>query len=141
MDIKIKSNLAEDDERYVRYIDLNKERPGNWQYIDVDRLECDIREDEVKKWVGIRQRERARAKARKRATIEVNILNLIIRLIGFFMIFVGYSASLWLHEGGPVIALGLFGLIAVISPGINKNDNIETLYKKYYKEEKSKWDR
>lgn len=140
MNININSSLAEDKERYVRYIDLNKERPGNWQYVDVNKLETDVRMEETEKWVAIRRRERARTKARKKANLEIALANLVFKVIGIAMIFIGYSATMWLHEGGPVIALGLFGLIFIVAPACNKHENIEKLFNKYYKEEVKKWE-
>ena len=44
--------------RRVEFVNLSKERPGNWQYVDVDKLEARIRAEETAKWVAIRKRER-----------------------------------------------------------------------------------
>lgn len=130
------SNLAEK-ERIVRFIDINKIRPGNWQYIDVDKFERDIREDETKKWVNIRRRERARAKAMKKARRDVMMANLAFKVVGALLIFLGYSATLWTHEAGPIIALGLFGAVVFFVPDANKDRAINTLYKEYYEDERN----
>lgn len=130
------SNLAEK-ERIVRFIDLNKIRPGNWQYIDVDKFERDIREDETQKWVNIRRRERARARAMKKARRDVMMANLAFKVVGALLIFLGYSATLWTHEGGPVIAMGFAGIVLILLPDVNKDNAIKTLYKEYFEDERN----
>lgn len=130
------SNLAEK-ERIVRFIDLNKIRPGNWQYIDVDKFERDIREDETQKWVNIRRRERARARAMKKARRDVMMANLAFKVVGALLIFLGYSATLWTHEGGPVVAMGFVGIVLILIPDVNKDNAIKTLYKEYFKDERN----
>lgn len=138
MNIKL-DNLAHDEERYVRYIDLNKSRPGNWQYVDVDRLTADIEQEQTQKWIALRRRERIRQKAKKRAMLEVAVANMLFRVIGAALIFIGYSSSMWLHEGGPIIVLGLLGLILIFGPASNKKENQEKLYKKYKEEYKNEY--
>lgn len=130
-------NLARKEGRTVKYIDITKERPGNWQYIDVDRFEADIREDETRKWVNLRRRERARAKALKRAKRDLALATFILRAIGAAIIFVGYSASMWTHEIGPVFAMGFVGLLLILGPSLNKDNALNKLYLEYMNDERN----
>lgn len=129
-------NLARKEERVVKFIDITKSRPGNWQYVDVDRFEAEIREDETRKWVNLRRRERARAKAMKRAKRDIALATLVFKVVGTAIIFFGYSASMWTHEAGPVIALGFIGLLLVFGPSYNKDAYINRLYSEYLEEER-----
>ena len=130
-------NLAKDESKYVKYIDITKSRPGNWQYVDVDRFECQIREDETKKWVNLRRRERARNKALKRARRDVLMANVVSKIIGGLIIFAGYSATLWTHEAGPIIATALVGAILIFGPETNKDESVKRLYKEYIQDERT----
>ena len=130
-------NLAHSEERIVRFIDINKHRPGNWQYVDVDRLEAAIREDETRKWVNLRRRERARAKAIKRAKRDVALATLVFKVVGSAIIFLGYSATMWTHEAGPIIALGFVGALLIFGPSSNKERSINKLYNEYLEDERN----
>lgn len=115
-----KGNLAEKDEpRTVRFIDISKERPGNWQYIDVDKFEAHIREDETRKWVEKRRRERNRTKLRKEAFWSVVLGTLALRTIGLAVLLGATAASLYFHDGIFLFGLGPFAALAVICPGHN----------------------
>lgn len=129
-------NLARK-ERVVKYIDITKERPGNWQFIDVDKFEADIREDETRKWVNLRRRERARAKALKRAKRDLALATLVLRAVGAAIIFIGYSASMWTHEIGPVFAMGFVGLLLIFGPTLNKDNALNKLYLEYMNDERN----
>lgn len=129
-------NLARK-ERVVKYIDITKERPGNWQFIDVDKFEADIREDETRKWVNLRRRERARAKALKRAKRDLALATLVLRAVGAAIIFIGYSASMWTHEIGPVFAMGFVGLLLIFGPALNKDNALNKLYLEYMNDERN----
>jgi hypothetical protein len=113
-------NLARKNEsRIVKYIDLNKERPGNWQYVDLDKFERDIREDETRKWVELRRRERARQKLRKEAFWSVVLATLAVRLIGLGMVLGSIAASLYFHDGSAALVGIPFGALFMICPGHN----------------------
>lgn len=129
-------NLARK-ERIVKYIDITKERPGNWQFVDVDKFEADIREDETRKWVNLRRRERARAKALKRAKRDLALATLVLRAVGAAIIFIGYSASMWTHEIGPVFAMGFVGLLLIFGPSLNKDNALNKLYLEYMNDERN----
>lgn len=123
--------------RRIEYIDINKERPGNWQYIDVDKFEAQIRAEETAKWVAIRKRERERKKLRKEALISTIMATLVVRLIGVAMIFLGTSLCLYFHCGEGLIAVWPMGILFVICPGHNNiNNNIDEYIKKNNKEDK-----
>lgn len=133
-------NLARKEGKRVEFIDINKARPGNWQYIDVDKFEAKIREDETRKWVNARRRERVRLKALKKARRDVLMANLVSKIIGVLMVFFGYSASMWTHEGGPILVTGFFGVLIALAPDINKDKAITQLYKKYFEDERNDLD-
>lgn len=130
-------NLARKESRVIKYIDITKERPGNWQFVDVDKFEADIREDETRKWVNLRRRERARAKALKRAKRDLALATLVLRAVGAAIIFIGYSASMWTHEIGPVFAMGFVGLILILGPALNKENALNKLYLEYMNDERN----
>lgn len=115
-----KGNLAEKKEpKTVRFIDISKERPGNWQYVDLDKFEAQIREDETRKWVEKRRRERNRTKLRKEAFWSVVISTLAVRLVGLTVLLGATAASLYFHDGIFLFGLGPFAALAVICPGHN----------------------
>lgn len=114
--------------RRVEYIDLNKVRPGNWQYVDVDKLEARIRQEETEKWVKLRREERERKKLRKEAFWSTIMATLVIRLIGVAIIFVGTSAALYFHLGEAALCAWPIGILFIICPGHN---NIEENIQKY----------
>lgn len=130
-------NLARKESRVIKYIDITKERPGNWQFVDVDKFEADIREDETRKWVNLRRRERARAKALKRAKRDLALATLVLRAVGAAIIFIGYSASMWTHEIGPVFAMGFVGLLLILGPALNKDNALNKLYLEYMNDERN----
>lgn len=130
-------NLARKESRVIKYIDITKERPGNWQFVDVDKFEADIREDETRKWVNLRRRERARAKALKRAKRDLALATLVLRAVGAAIIFIGYSASMWTHEIGPVFAMGFVGLLLIFGPSLNKDNALNKLYLEYMNDERN----
>lgn len=122
------------DGQICRFIDLNKERPGNWQFIDVDKFEAQVREDEVRKWVMKSRRERAREKARKKARREVMFADVVMKIIGGLIIFLGYSASMWTHEIGPIFAMGFVGAVLIFAVSSVKDKAVDSLYREYTEE-------
>lgn len=132
-------NLARKNEpRRVKFIDITKARPGNWQYVDLDKFECEIRTDETRKWVEKRRRERAREKLRKEAFWAVILSTLAIRMIGALILTASIALSLYLHEGSPAFAMGPFALLFIICPGHN---NIRKEMNEYIEKEKEKNER
>lgn len=128
-------NLARKDEpRRVKFIDITKARPGNWQYVDLDKFECEIRTDETRKWVEKRRRERARQKLRKEAFWSVILSTLAVRTIGTLMLTASIALSLYLHEWTPMFAIGPFGALFVLCPGHN---NIRKEMDEYIEREKN----
>lgn len=130
------SNLARKEQpTRVKFIDITKERPGNWQYVDVDKFEAQIREDETRKWVEKRRRERARQKLRKEAFWSVILGTLAVRLVGLAVFIGAVSASLYFHEGA--IAFGLCPLagLFILCPGHNNIHEEMDIYINKKKEE------
>jgi hypothetical protein len=114
------TNLApKEPPRRVKFIDITKERPGNWQYVDLDKFETEIRVDETRKWIEKRRRERAREKLRKEAFWAVILGTLAIRVIGALMLSGAMALSLYLHDGTPMFALSPFAALMIICPGHN----------------------
>lgn len=105
--------------RRIEYIDLNKERPGNWQYVDVDKLEARIRAEETAKWVAIRKHERETKKLRKEAFWSTILATLAIRIVGVVIIFAGTSAALYWHLGEAALVSWPLGALFIICPGHN----------------------
>lgn len=105
--------------RRIEYIDLNKERPGNWQYVDVDKLEARIRAEETAKWVAIRKRERETKKLHKEAFWSTILATLAIRIAGVVIIFAGTSAALYWHLGEAALVSWPLGALFIICPGHN----------------------
>lgn len=123
--------------RRIEYIDLNKERPGNWQYVDVDKLESRIRAEETAKWVAIRKREREIKKLRKEAFWSTILATLAIRIVGVVIIFAGTSAALYWHLGEAALVSWPLGALFVICPGHNNIErNIQDYISQKNKEEK-----
>lgn len=131
-------NLArkKEEPRRVEFIDLNKARPGNWQYVDVDKLEARIRAEETAKWVAIRRRERETKKLRKEAFWSTIMATIVIRIVGLALIIGGTSLALYFHLGEVVFVAWPVGALFVICPGHNSIDeNIEKYIKNKHKEE------
>lgn len=131
-------NLArkKEEPRRVEFIDLNKARPGNWQYVDVDKLEARIRAEETAKWVAIRRRERETKKLRKEAFWSTIMATIVIRIVGLALIIGGTSLALYFHLGEVVFAAWPIGALFVWCPGHNSIDeNIEKYIKNKHKEE------
>lgn len=105
--------------RRVEFVNLSKERPGNWQYVDVDKLEARIRAEETAKWVAIRKRERDTKKLRKEAFWSVIAATLIIRVIGLAIFVAGTSLALYFHMGEAVFVAWPLGALFIICPGHN----------------------
>lgn len=105
--------------RRVEFVNLSKERPGNWQYVDVDKLESRIRAEETAKWVAIRKREREAKKLRKEAFWSTIMATLAIRIVGVVIIFAGTSAALYWHFGEAALAAWPLGALFIICPGHN----------------------
>lgn len=123
--------------RRIEYIDLNKDRPGNWQYVDVDKLEARIRADETAKWVAIRKREREIKKLRKEAFWSTILATLAIRIVGAVIIFAGTSAALYWHLGEAALVSWPLGALFIICPGHNNIEkNIQDYISQKNKEEK-----
>lgn len=121
--------------RRVEFIDITKERPGNWQYVDVDKLEARVRAEETAKWVAIRKREREMKKLRREAFWATFASTLIIRLVGVAVIAIGHSLGLYFHVGELVLVSWPFGLLFVICPGHNNIEkNIQEYIEKNHKE-------
>lgn len=123
--------------RRIEYIDLNKDRPGNWQYVDVDKLEARIRAEETAKWVAIRKREREIKKLRKEAFWSTILATLAIRIVGAVIIFAGTSAALYWHLGEAALVSWPLGALFIICPGHNNIEkNIQDYISQKNKEEK-----
>jgi hypothetical protein len=123
--------------RRVEFINLSKERPGNWQYVDVDKLEARIRAEETAKWVEIRRRERAAKKLRKEAFWSTIMATLAIRILGLIVLVGGTSLALYFHVGEVVFAAWPIGTLFVLCPGHNSIDeNIKKYIEHKHKEEK-----
>lgn len=105
--------------RRVEFVNLSKERPGNWQYVDVDKLESRIRAEETAKWVTIRKREREIKKLRKEAFWSTILATLAIRIVGVVIIFAGTSAALYWHLGEAALVSWPLGALFIICPGHN----------------------
>lgn len=105
--------------RRVEFVNLSKERPGNWQYVDVDKLEFRIRAEETAKWVAIRKREREIKKLRKEAFWSTILATLAIRIVGVVIIFAGTSAALYWHLGEAALVSWPLGALFIICPGHN----------------------
>lgn len=105
--------------RRVEFVNLSKERPGNWQYVDVDKLESRIRAEETAKWVAIRKREREAKKLRKEAFWSTILATLAIRIVGVVIIFAGTSAALYWHLGEAALVSWPLGALFIICPGHN----------------------
>lgn len=105
--------------RRVEFVNLSKERPGNWQYVDVDKLESRIRAEETAKWVAIRKREREIKKLRKEAFWSTILATLAIRIVGVVIIFAGTSAALYWHLGEAALVSWPLGALFIICPGHN----------------------
>ena len=105
--------------RRVEFVNLSKERPGNWQYVDVDKLEARIRAEETAKWVAIRKRERETKKLRKEAFWSTILATLAIRIAGVVIIFVGTSVALYWHLGEAALVSWPVGALFVLCPGHN----------------------
>lgn len=114
--------------RRVEFIDVNKERPGNWQYVDVDKLEARIRAEETAKWVAIRKHSRETKKLRKEAFWSCLAATLVVRLIGLALIIGGTSVALYFHIGEVVFAAWPIGGLLLWCPGKN---NMDENIKKY----------
>ena len=113
------NNLAPKEPQRVKYIDITKARPGNWQYIDCDKFETQIRIDETRKWVEKRKRERAREKLRKEAFWAVILSTLAIRTIGLVVLLGSLALSLYLHTAYPIFGLGWVAVLFIVCPGHN----------------------
>ena len=123
--------------RRVEFVNLSKERPGNWQYVDVDKLEARIRAEETAKWVAIRRREREIKKLRKEAFWSTILATLAIRIVGVVIIFAGTSAALYWHLGEAALVSWPLGALFVICPGHNNIEkNIQDYISQKHKEEK-----
>ena len=123
--------------RRVEFVNLSKERPGNWQYVDVDKLEARIRAEETAKWVAIRRREREIKKLRKEAFWSTILATLAIRIVGVVIIFAGTSAALYWHFGEAALVSWPLGALFVICPGHNNIEkNIQEYTSQKHKEEK-----
>lgn len=121
--------------RRVEFINITKERPGNWQYVDVDKLEARIRAEETAKWVKIRKREREIKKLRREAFLSTLAATLVIRLVGVAIIAIGHSLGLYFHAEEMLLIAWPFGLLFVICPGHNNIEkNIQEYIKKNHKE-------
>lgn len=105
--------------RRVEFVNLSKERPGNWQYVDVDKLEARIRAEETAKWVAIRRREREAKKLRKEAFWSTILATLAVRIVGVVIIFAGTSAALYWHLGEAALVSWPLGTLFIICPGHN----------------------
>ena len=105
--------------RRVEFVNLSKERPGNWQYVDVDKLESRIRAEETAKWVAIRKRERETKKLRKEAFWSTILATLAIRIAGVVIIFAGTSVALYWHLGEAALVSWPVGALFVLCPGHN----------------------
>lgn len=105
--------------RRVEFVNLSKERPGNWQYVDVDKLESRIRAEETAKWVAIRKREREIKKLRKEAFWSTILATLAIRIVGVVIIFAGTSVALYWHLGEAALVSWPLGALFIICPGHN----------------------
>lgn len=129
-------DITKESGRRVEFINLSKERPGNWQYIDVDKFEQRIRAEETAKWVAIRKRERDIKKLRREAFWSTFAATLVIRLIGLAIIIGGNSLGLYLHVGEISLVSWPIGVLFVLCPGHNNiEENIQEYIKKNYKED------
>lgn len=117
----------------IRFVDLDKKRPGNWQYVDVDEFEHNIRQDEAAKWVALRKKERDRIKRHKEAISSMILMTTIVRVVAtiIFAACVGLSVSI----GNALLAICMFPFwcLFVILPGYNKHDDLIEKYEKYNK--------
>lgn len=129
-------DIIKESGRRIEFIDLSKERPGNWQYVDVDKLEARIRAEETAKWVAIRKRERATKKLRREAFWSTFAATIVIRLIGLAIIIGGNSLGLYLHVGEISLVAWPIGILFVLCPGHNNIEaNIQEYIKKNHKED------
>ena len=122
--------------QYVQFIDITKHRPGNWQYIDVDKFEREIREDETRKWVELRRRERARKKLRKEAFWSMVLATLAVRVGGAILGAASIGVSLYFHDATLALAIAPIALLLIICPGHNNiNNEIDNYILRKKKEE------
>lgn len=129
-------DITKESGRRVEFIDISKPRPGNWQYVDVDKLENRIRAEETAKWIAIRKRERDIKKLRREAFWSTFAATLMIRLIGLAIIIGGNSLGLYLHIGEISLVAWPMGILFVLCPGHNNIEaNIQEYIKKNYKED------
>lgn len=129
-------DITKESGRRVEFIDITKPRPGNWQYVDVDKLENRIRAEETAKWVAIRKRERDIKKLRREAFWSTFAATLMIRLIGLAIIIGGNSLGLYLHIGEISLVAWPMGILFVLCPGHNNIEaNIQEYIKKNHKED------
>ena len=126
-------NLARKNKEYTRvhFIDITKERPGNWQYIDVDAFEKHIREDEAAKWIKKRMKERKKARERREAFISTMAAVLAVRVVGILILIFGIKIFTEVS-----LVLIPIGVMLALCPGHNDiSENIDRYLKN--KEEKN----
>lgn len=128
-------DITKESGRRVEFINITKPRPGNWQYVDVDKLEARVRAEETAKWIAIRKREREIKKLRREAFWSTLAATLVIRLVGVAIMAIGHSLGLYFHVEELLLVSWPFGLLFVICPGHNNIEkNIQEYIKKNHKE-------
>lgn len=133
-------NLArepkEEHAKVIRFIDIDKERPGNWQYVDVDEFEFNIRQDEAAKWVARRQRERQRQRDRKEAVTSMILATLVFRIVSLIIFVVCAAISHAIGNSMLVVTVAPMCLIGVWMPGYNNVDDLVDKYEKYIRKKR-----
>ena len=111
-------------ERYVDAMQENDKR--RWIFIDLEEHDFRIRQEELRKYMALRARERKSRAWKKEAQADLFKLSLIPRLCGILMIFMSIFtwilASRAFHDvDGTYMLLTIpLGILAVIAPGYNK---------------------
>lgn len=111
----------------ARYIDnMNANDKRRWYYIDMEEHDFQIRQEELRKYMALRARERRARAWNKEAQSDLFKLSLIPRMCGILMIFM--SIFTWIlankvfgdADGTYMLLTIPIGLIAMIAPGYNK---------------------
>lgn len=111
-------------ERYMEEQKANDKR--RWVFIDLEEHDFQIRQEELRKYMKLRARERRNRAWKKEAQSDLFKLSLIPRLCGILMIFM--SIFTWILaskvfgevDGTYLLFTIPVGIVAMIAPGYNK---------------------